>query len=43
MTVVINIMQMSIQTINVTNSSLIAKSIGENDENKLLDNGFYKK
>jgi len=32
MAVVINIMQMSIQTINVTNSSLIAKSIGEKDE-----------
>lgn len=28
-------MQMSIQTINVTNSSLIAKSIGEKDENKI--------
>ncbi len=35
MSVVINIMQMSIQTINVTNSSLIAKSIGEKEENKL--------
>lgn len=33
--VVINIMQMSIQTINVTNSSLIAKAIGEKDENKI--------
>lgn len=35
MAVVINIMQMSIQTINVTNSSLIAKSIGEKDEEKI--------
>lgn len=35
MAVVINIMQMSIQTINVTNSSLIAKSIGEKDENNI--------
>lgn len=35
MAVVINIMQMSIQTINVTNSSLIAKAIGEKDENKI--------
>lgn len=35
MAVVINIMQMSIQTINVTNSSLIAKAIGENDNNKI--------
>lgn len=33
--VVINIMQMSIQTINVTNSSLIVKAIGEKDENKI--------
>lgn len=33
--VVINIMQMSIQTINVTNSSLIAKAIGEKDENRI--------
>lgn len=35
MAVVINIMQMSIQTINVTNSSLIAKSIGEQDKQKV--------
>ena len=28
-------MQLSIQTINVTNSSLIAKAIGEYDENKI--------
>lgn len=35
MAVVINIMQMSIQTINVTNSSLIAKAIGEKEENKI--------
>ena len=35
MAVIINIMQLSIQTINVTNSSLIAKAIGENDENKI--------
>lgn len=35
MAVVINIMQMSIQTINVTNSSLLAKSIGESDNNKV--------
>ena len=35
MAVVINIMQLSIQTINVTNSSLIAKSIGEKDDIKI--------
>lgn len=35
MAVIINIMQMSIQTINVTNSSLIAKAIGENDDKKI--------
>lgn len=35
MAVVINIMQMSIQTINVTNSSLIAKAIGEKDDDKI--------
>ena len=35
MAVVINIMQMSIQTINVTNSSLIAKAIGEKDNDKI--------
>ncbi len=35
MTVVINIMQMSIQTINVSNSTLIAKAIGEKDNEKL--------
>ena len=37
MSVIINIMQLSIQTINVTNSSLIAKSIGENDNNKIKE------
>lgn len=35
MTVVINIMQMSIQTINISNSTLIAKAIGEKDSEKL--------
>ena len=35
MAVVINIMQLSIQTINVTNSSLIAKAIGENEDDKI--------
>lgn len=35
MAVVINIMQLSIQTINVTNSSLIAKAIGEKDNIKI--------
>lgn len=35
MAVIINIMQMSIQTINVTNSSLIAKAIGEKEDKKL--------
>ena len=35
MAVVINIMQLSIQTINVTNSSLIAKAIGEKDNNRI--------
>lgn len=35
MAVIINIMQMSIQTINVTGSSLIAKAIGENDKNNI--------
>lgn len=35
MAVVINIMQMSIQTINVTNSSLIAKAIGEKNDNRI--------
>lgn len=34
MTVIINIMQMGIQTINVSNSTLVAKSIGEEDEEK---------
>jgi len=37
MSVIINIMQLSIQTTNVTNSSLIAKSIGENDNNKIKE------
>ena len=35
MAVIINLMQMSIQTINVTNNSLIAKSIGEKDNIKV--------
>ena len=35
MTVIINIMQMSIQTINVSNSTLVAKAIGEKDDEKL--------
>lgn len=37
MAVVINIMQLSIQTINVTNSSLIAKAIGEKDNIKIKE------
>ena len=35
MAVVMNVMQLSIQTINVTNSSLIAKAIGEKDDKKI--------
>lgn len=35
MSVVINIMQMSIQTINVSNNTLISKAIGENDIEKV--------
>ncbi len=35
MSVVLNIMQMSIQTINVSNNTLVAKAIGENDKDKL--------
>ena len=34
MTVIINIMQMGIQTINVSNSTLLAKAIGEEDMHK---------
>lgn len=35
MSVIINIMQMSIQTMNVSNNTLVAKAIGEKDENKV--------
>ena len=35
MSVIINIMQMSIQTINVTNTALIAKELGEKNEDKI--------
>ncbi|MCI8617172.1 MAG: MATE family efflux transporter [Clostridia bacterium] len=35
MSVIINIMQMSIQTMNVSNNTLVAKAIGEKDENKI--------
>lgn len=35
MTVILNIMQMSIQTINVSNSTLVAKAIGEKNHEKL--------
>lgn len=35
MSVIINIMQMSIQTINVSNSTLVAKAIGQKDSNKV--------
>lgn len=35
MSVILNIMQMSIQTINVSNNTLVAKAIGENDFKKL--------
>lgn len=35
MSVIINIMQMSIQTINVSNNTLVAKAIGEKNNNKV--------
>lgn len=35
MSVILNIMQMSIQTINVSNNTLVAKSLGEKNFNKL--------
>lgn len=35
MSVIINIMQMSIQTMNVSNNTLVAKAIGEKNENKV--------
>lgn len=35
MSVVLNVMQMSIQTINVSNNTLVAKALGENNFNKL--------
>lgn len=35
MSVIINIMQMSIQTIKVSNNTLVAKAIGEKDNNKV--------
>lgn len=35
MSVILNIIQMSIQTINVSNNTLVAKSIGEDNKNKL--------
>lgn len=35
MAVILNIMQMGIQTINVSNNTLVAKAIGENDNEKL--------
>ena len=35
MAVILNIMQMSIQTINVSNNTLVAKSLGEKDIDKL--------
>ncbi len=35
MTVIINIMQMSIQTINVTNTALVAKELGKKDNEKV--------
>lgn len=35
MSVIINIMQMSIQTINVSNNTLVANSLGENNKNKV--------
>lgn len=35
MSVIINMMQMSIQTINVSNNTLVANSLGENNKNKV--------
>lgn len=35
MSVVLNIMEMSIRTINVSNNTLVARAIGENDKEKL--------
>lgn len=35
MSVIINIMQMGIQTINVSSNTLVAKSLGEKNENKI--------
>ena len=35
MSVVLNLMQMSIQTINVSNNTLVAKALGKNDISKL--------
>lgn len=35
MSVILNIIQMTIQTINVSNNTLVAKSIGEDNKNKL--------
>lgn len=35
MSVILNIIQMSIQTINVSNNTLVAKSIGENNDSNL--------
>lgn len=35
MAVILNIMQMGIQTINVSNNTLVAKALGENDDEKL--------
>lgn len=35
MSVILNLMQMSIQTVNVSNNTLIAKSLGENNLDKL--------
>ena len=35
MSVILNLMQMSIQTINVSNNTLVAKSLGENDFEKV--------
>ena len=34
MAVILNLMQMSIQTINVSNNTLVAKALGENNLNK---------
>lgn len=35
MSVILNLMQMSIQTINVSNNTLVAKALGKNDISKL--------